>query len=90
MATVIFAEVSGNIYYFVWLDPESEFNAFVNVLKIETGHGAEVSPSRVLDARNNHPFTDSVEEIVVEKLIFAHVVQYFQDSVEPEGSFSFL
>lgn len=40
MATVVSADVSGNLYSFRWLDLESGFSAFLSVLEMDTGHGA--------------------------------------------------
>jgi len=40
MATVVFADVSGNLYSFGWLELEIGFSAFLSVLEIDTGNGA--------------------------------------------------
>ena len=40
MATVVFADVSGFLYSFRWLELESGFNAFLSVLDLDTGHAA--------------------------------------------------
>ena len=77
MVTVVFADVSGNRYSFRLLDLESCFNACLSVLEIDTGHGAEVSSSRDLDARNYQLIHWFRRRSHLEKLLFAYVVQNF-------------
>jgi hypothetical protein len=53
------------------------FNAFLSVLEIDTGHGAQFSSTRNIDASNNQLIHWLHGRSLFEKLIFAYVVQNF-------------